>query len=177
MRRNPKFITDFSLFKTELSIKIVGIYLLIFLLYVYVMNAFYSISFYITSVVLVLWAITIFLAWRIPAERLTTIRQGKMFVVGYLIVLIVLQFVMSYFYSLSPASLGQVISPYASMGTSITMQLSIEDALQNVFMIVSVSAPISFGVMGWQKFRHHQVKHTMQKGFEKYKGIRKDYDR
>ncbi len=170
-------MTDFSVFRLESLIKLAGSYIAVFLLYVYTMNVFYSISIYITGVVTILWAMTIFLAIRIPAERLPTLRQGKMFVAGYLLILIVLQILMGYFYSLGSASLGEVVSPYASQGTSVTMQLTIENALQNVFIIVSVSVPIAYAVMMWQKFRHFQIKFSMQQGLEKYKGIKKNYDK
>ena len=157
-------------------IKLVISYLFLFLFYLYTLNAYFIISAYVNTVVCIILVLSIFFAYRVPSERESAVRQAKFFVIGYFIFLTVSQLAINYFYSVNGATMGQALSPQVSAFTSETMQYSLENILQNAFWIISVSAPVGYVVMMWQKIRHHQVKLGLSDGLKKYLNVKKDYD-
>lgn len=163
-------------FETRLILRILVGYGLLFALFVYSVSAFFTLSGYLTAVVVLLWGMTFGLALVIPNERESSVRQGKWFVGGYLALLIIFRFAINYFYSLNPAALGESINPAMAAVTSGSMQLSAVDLLQNVFLISSIATPLSFGLMMWQKIRHHRIKVSSHTAFAQAKGIKKDYN-
>lgn len=116
-----------------------------------------------------MWVMSAITAFFVAGERENTIRQAKLSILGYCLLLLLYRFVLQKISGINTSQLGASLNIATTAGNIATSGL-----LQNLLVYLSVMVPIGYLIWCAQKFKVFRKTRTRQEELESLKGIKQN---